>query len=99
MTEATPQNTRRGHRKERVGEVVSDAMDKTIVVRVERRIRHALYGKEMRTYSKFHAHDEANEARKGDRVRIVETRPISRMKRWRLLAIVDRAAKEGGAGA
>ncbi len=99
MTEATPQNVGRGHRKERVGEVVSDAMDKTVVVRVERRIRHALYGKEMRTYSKFHAHDEKNEARKGDRVRIVETRPLSRLKRWRLLEIVGRSAKEGGAGA
>ncbi|MBM4153945.1 MAG: 30S ribosomal protein S17 [Lentisphaerae bacterium] len=99
MTEATPQSADRGHRKERIGEVVSDAMDKTVVVRVERRIRHALYGKEMRTYSKFHAHDEKNEARKGDRVRIVETRPLSRLKRWRLLEIVGRGATEGGAGA
>lgn len=97
MTEATPQNTRRGHRKERIGEVVSDAMDKTIVVRVERRVRHALYSKEMRFYTKFHTHDEKNEARKGDRVRIVETRPLSRLKRWRLLEIVSRGTAEVGA--
>ena len=97
MTEATPQSARRGHRKERVGEVVSDAMDKTIVVRVERRIRHPLYTKEMRTFSKFHAHDEKNEAHVGDRVRIVETRPLSRLKCWRLLEVVSRA--KGGAGA
>ncbi|OQW97882.1 MAG: 30S ribosomal protein S17 [Verrucomicrobia bacterium A1] len=97
MTDATPQHTGRGHRRERLGEVVSDAMDKTIVVRVERRIRHALYGKEMRSYTKFHAHDEKNEAHKGDRVRIVETRPLSRLKRWRLLEIVSRGTTEGGA--
>lgn len=94
--EATAQNVGRGHRKERVGEVVSDAMDKTVTVRVERRVRHPLYGKEMRTFTKFHAHDEANEAKQGDRVRIVETRPLSKLKRWRVLSIESRAADHSG---
>ena len=81
----------RGVRKERKGVVVSDKMDKTIVVQVTRRIRHPLYGKEMSQSRKFHAHDEANEAKIGDVVRIVESRPLSRLKRWRLLEIVERA--------
>ena len=81
----------RGVRKERKGVVVSDKMDKTIVVKVSRRIRHPLYGKEMSQSCKFHAHDEKNEAKVGDVVRIVESRPLSRTKRWRLVEIVERA--------
>jgi small subunit ribosomal protein S17 len=90
MSEA-PAVTPRGRRKERVGRVISDKMDKTIVVEVERRVRHPLYGKEMRQSTKFYAHDEKDEARVGDRVRIVETRPLSRLKRWRLVEILARA--------
>jgi len=80
--------TKRGTRKRREGVVISDAMDKTIVVKVERRVRHAKYGKEVRLSSNFHAHDEKNEAKSGDKVRIVETRPLSRLKRWRLVKIL-----------
>jgi len=83
----------RGVRKKRTGVVVSDAMNKTRVVRVERRVRHPVYGKEMTLFKKFYAHDEKNESRKGDEVIIVETRPLSRLKRWRLLSIL----KKGGA--
>lgn len=80
----------RGHRKERVGEVVSNKMTKTIVVRVERRFRHLQFKKVVRSYKKFCAHDEKNEAKMGDRVRIQETRPISKTKSWRLVEIVER---------
>ena len=80
----------RGHRKERVGEVVSDKMDKTIVVRVKRRFRHPRFKKVVTAYSKFYAHDEKNEAKVGDRVRIQETRPLSKTKSWRLVEIVER---------
>ncbi|HYT59832.1 MAG TPA: 30S ribosomal protein S17 [Haliangiales bacterium] len=83
-------NLLRGHRKERVGEVISDKMDKTIVVRVERRFRHPRFKKVVTAYSKFYAHDEKNEANVGDRVRIQETRPLSRTKCWRLVEIVER---------
>ena len=82
----------RGHRKERVGEVVSDKMDKTIVVRVERRFRHPRFKKVVTAYSKFYVHDEKNEAGVGDRVRIQETRPISKTKRWRLVEVIERTA-------
>lgn len=82
----------RGVRKERTGRVVSDKMDKTIVVEVTRRVRHAVYGKEMTRSKKFHAHDEKNEAKMGDIVRIEETRPLSRLKHWRLVAIVTKAS-------
>lgn len=85
-------DNQRRKRKERVGEVVSDAMDKTIVVRVERRVRHPVYGKELRLSGKFYAHDEHNAAKLGDRVRIAETRPLSRLKRWRLVEIVNKGA-------
>ena len=84
----------RGIRKERVGVVVSDVQDKTIVVNVERRTAHPLYHKVVKVSKKFAVHDEKNEARKGDTVRIVETRPLSRNKRWRLVEIVARAARE-----
>lgn len=87
-------NTERGVRKKRKGMVVSDAMDKTIVVRVERRFRHPVYGKEIRQSGKFYAHDEKNEARKGDVVRIMETRPLSRLKRWRLVEVLKRGKGE-----
>ena len=80
----------RGVRKERQGVVVSDKMDKTVVVKVSRRIRHPQYGKEITESRKFHAHDEENSAKVGDRVRIVETRPLSRLKRWRVVEIVER---------
>ena len=79
---------KRGVRRERTGVVVSDAMNKTIVVEVERRFRHPLYDKEMRRAKKYYAHDEENAAKNGDRVRIVEPRPLSRLKRWRLVEIL-----------
>ena len=79
-----------GHRKERVGEVVSNKMTKTIVVRVERRFPHPQFKKVITRYKKFYAHDEKSEAKPGDRVRIEETRPLSRTKRWRLVEVVDR---------
>jgi small subunit ribosomal protein S17 len=81
----------RGARQERRGVVVSNAMDKTIVVRVETRKAHARYEKIIRRSEKFHAHDEGNEANVGDVVRIVETRPLSRTKRWRLAEIIEAA--------
>jgi small subunit ribosomal protein S17 len=80
----------RGSRKVRVGKVVSDKMDKTIVVAVERSTRHPLYGKIIRKTKKYKAHDEDNTCRIGDKVRIMETRPLSRDKRWRLVEIVER---------
>lgn len=81
---------RRSVRKQREGIVVSDAMDKTIVVQVERRFPHPTYGKVIRRHRKLYAHDERNEARRGDVVRIEEVRPLSRLKRWRLLEVVRR---------
>jgi small subunit ribosomal protein S17 len=85
------ENTERGTRKERQGVVVSDVQDKTIVVRVERRTTHPLYGKTITVSKKYHAHDETNDANKGDVVRIIETRPLSKLKRWRLAEVVERA--------
>jgi small subunit ribosomal protein S17 len=81
----------RGRRKVRTGVVVSDAMDKTVVVRIDRAFRHPLYGKTVRRSKKLAAHDESNEAHVGDRVRVIETRPLSKSKRWRLVEIVERA--------
>ena len=86
----------RGKRKIREGMVISDGMDKTIVVRVERRERHPLYGKEIKLYKKYYAHDEKNEAHVGDKVSIAETRPLSRLKRWRLVEIVEKAKRKAG---
>ena len=80
----------RGNRKERVGEVISNKMTKTIVVQVERRFQHPRYRKIVTGYSKFYAHDEKSEAKVGDRVRIQETRPLSKMKRWRLIEVVEK---------
>ena len=82
----------RGHRKERVGKVLSNKMAKTIVVQVERRFAHPRFKKVVTEYNKLYAHDEKSEAKPGDRVKIVETRPLSKMKRWRLLEVVDRPA-------
>lgn len=81
----------RSARKIRVGVVVSDKMDKTVVVRVDGQLRHPLYAKAVRWTSKLSAHDEANEARMGDRVRVMETRPLSKSKRWRVVEILERA--------
>ena len=83
--------TVRSRRKVFVGQVVSDKMDKTIAVSVERRIRHPLYGKFMKKSKKFIAHDQENACHVGDVVRIMETRPLSRRKRWRLIEIVEKA--------
>lgn len=79
-----------GHRKERVGEVVSNKMTKTIVVRVERRFPHPQFKKVITRYKKFYAHDEKSEAQPGDKVRIEETRPLSKLKRWRLVEVVEK---------
>ena len=93
MTEATaPETAARGVRKTRMGVVVSDKMNKTIVVQVERKKPHPMYGKVVRYTRKFHAHDERNEAKIGDTVRIEETRPLSKLKRWRLVEVVARGA-------
>lgn len=81
----------RGNRKVRLGTVVSDKMDKTIVVRVETVKQHPLYKKTIKTSKKYKAHDENNEAKVGDVVKIMETRPLSKEKRWRLVEIVERA--------
>jgi small subunit ribosomal protein S17 len=81
----------RGRRKVRVGVVVSDGMDKTVVVRIDRQVRHPLYGKTVRRSSKLAAHDEENDAHVGDTVRITETRPVSKTKRWRVVEVVERA--------
>ncbi|MDR1806565.1 MAG: 30S ribosomal protein S17 [Propionibacteriaceae bacterium] len=81
----------RGGRKVREGVVVSDKMDKTVVVAVEARVKHPLYGKVMTQTSRLKVHDEANAAGVGDRVRVMETRPLSATKRWRLVEIVEKA--------
>jgi small subunit ribosomal protein S17 len=83
--------TDRGARKVRTGVVVSDKMDKTVVVRIDRQVRHSLYGKIVRRSNKLAAHDEQNDAHVGDTVRVMETRPLSKSKRWRVVEIVERA--------
>jgi small subunit ribosomal protein S17 len=83
--------TERGRRKVRTGVVVSDKMDKTVLVRIDRQVRHALYGKTVRRSSKLAAHDEQNDAHTGDTVRVMEVRPLSKSKRWRVIEIVERA--------
>jgi small subunit ribosomal protein S17 len=91
-TQATSaDDDKRGFRKVREGLVVSDKMDKTVVVAVEDRVKHPLYGKVMRRTSKLKAHDEQNEAGVGDRVLLMETRPLSATKRWRLVPIIEKA--------
>ena len=89
---ATPVEQKpRGERKVRTGVVVSDKMDKTVLVRIEQVVRHRAYGKTVRSSSKLAAHDEANDAHVGDTVRIMETRPLSRTKRWRVVEVLERA--------
>ncbi len=90
-TEAGVPETARHHRKTRQGYVVSDKMDKTVVVEVEDRVKHPLYGKVIRRTSKVKAHDGDNAAGVGDRVRIMETRPLSATKRWRVVKILEKA--------
>ncbi len=82
----------RGNRKERIGEVIANSMAKTIIVRVERRYPHPKFKKVVTGYKKFYAHDEKSEAKIGDRVRIEETRPLSKTKRWRLVEVVEKSA-------
>jgi small subunit ribosomal protein S17 len=95
MSDNAPQGTSsvepRAQRKVREGLVVSDKMDKTVVVEVEDRVKHALYGKVLRRTSRLKAHDENNECGAGDRVLIMETRPLSATKRWRLVQILEKA--------
>jgi small subunit ribosomal protein S17 len=90
MSEAAPANSSptRGLRKTRVGMVVSAKMDKTLVVEVERRVPHPVFKKIIKRTSKFYAHDEKGEAKEGDKVRIMETRPISKLKCWRLVEVL-----------
>jgi small subunit ribosomal protein S17 len=83
--------TERNARKTRIGMVVSDKMTKTVVVSIERRVQHPVYGKMVRRTKKLKAHDEQNEAKTGDTVRIMETRPLSKDKRWRVVEIIERA--------
>ena len=87
MAEAITRNLR----KERIGTVTSNKMDKTIAVAVERKVKHPIYGKFIKKTTRFHAHDEKNEASIGDVVRISETRPLSKTKRWRLVEIIEKA--------
>lgn len=90
-TEQKDESVQRGYRKSRIGYVTSDKMDKTVVVEVEDRVKHPLYGKVMRKSSKVKAHDEQNAAGIGDRVLIAETRPTSATKRWRIVEILEKA--------
>ena len=89
---STPSDSARGKRKQRVGEVISNKMTKTIIVRVERRFPHPTFKKVVTGYKKLYAHDEKSEAKVGDRVRIEETRPLSKTKRWRLLEVVEKSS-------
>ena len=89
-TGTTEQTSERNRRKSRVGTVASDKSDKTVTVLVERRVTHPFYGKQMTQSKKYHAHDEKNEYRVGDVVRIVETRPLSKTKRWRVVELLER---------
>ncbi|WP_457679665.1 30S ribosomal protein S17 [Thermovibrio sp.] len=86
---------RLNRRKVRIGVVVSDKMDKTVVVRVTREFRHPLYGKRVKKSKKYMAHDELNQCQVGDVVKIMETRPLSRHKRWRVVEIIEKAKKLG----
>jgi small subunit ribosomal protein S17 len=90
-TDMTENTAERSHRKVREGLVVSDKMDKTVVVAVEDRVKHALYGKVIRRTNKLKAHDEQNAAGIGDRVLLMETRPLSATKRWRVVEILEKA--------
>jgi small subunit ribosomal protein S17 len=88
---AVDENTARGYRKTREGLVISDKMDKTVVVAVEDRVKHPKYGKVLRRTKKYKAHDEQNECGVGDRVLLMETRPLSATKRWRVAGILEKA--------
>ncbi len=81
----------RNRRKERIGQVVSNKMDKTVTVAIQRQIKHPIYGKFIKKTTKLMAHDETNDANEGDIVRIMETRPLSKNKRWRVIAVLERA--------
>ncbi len=85
------ENTERNLRKTKIGLVSSSSMDKTITVKVERRLQHPIYGKFVKNTKKFHAHDDKNECGVGDRVMIMETRPLSKTKRWRLIEVLEKA--------
>ncbi len=89
--ETTNEEGRSTHRKVREGIVISTKMDKTVVVAVVKHVRHRRYGKTLQRTKRFYAHDDANDAREGDRVRIAETRPMSRLKRWRVVEVLERA--------
>ena len=91
-TTASTAELPRGKRKERVGEVISNKMTKTIIVRVERRFPHPRFKKVVTGYKKLYAHDEKSEAKIGDKVRIEETRPLSKTKRWRLVQVVEKSS-------
>ena len=91
LAKSGSETTERTSRKTRVGMVVSDKMQKTVVVSIERRVQHPVYGKMIRRTKKLKAHDEQNEAKTGDTVRIMETRPLSKDKRWRVVEIIERA--------
>jgi small subunit ribosomal protein S17 len=91
MTTETTEKTERNRRKTRIGKVVSDRMDKTVVVSIERLVKHPTYGRYVRKRTKFKVHDENNECRIGDTVRFMETRPISKDKHWRFVGFVERA--------
>lgn len=91
MSEQMTPEAERSRRKVRTGVVVSDKADKTVLVRIDRQARHPLYGKIVRKSSKLAAHDETNDAHVGDTVRIMETRPLSKTKRWRVVEVVERA--------
>jgi len=88
--EAAEKKMERNQRKSRIGVVVSDKPDKTVTIKVERRFSHPLYGKQVAKTTKYHAHDEKNEYKVGDKVRIVETRPLSKTKRWRVAELIER---------
>jgi small subunit ribosomal protein S17 len=91
MTETSTPTTQRGFRKTREGYVISDKMNKTVTVEVEDRVQHPRYGKTIRRTTKVKAHDEANSAGVGDRVLLMETRPLSATKRWRIVQILEKA--------
>jgi small subunit ribosomal protein S17 len=91
LTEKRKEMVERQIRKTKTGIVSSDKMDKTVTVAVERKVKHPIYGKFVKKTTKFHAHDEKNEAKPGDVVKIMETRPLSKTKRWRLVEIIEKA--------
>lgn len=91
MSEMPENESTRNRRKTRVGVVVSDKMEKTRVVAIERMARHRLYGRTIRRTEKIHVHDETNQCNVGDRVKVMETRPLSKKKRWRIVEILERA--------